>query len=86
MAYKLNPFTSDLDYYDNASDINNLQLITNATVISEIIDEDNWPDGVFTDPGGILLLIEAGQYYIANGIDYKYNGTTLHRWPIDNLG
>jgi hypothetical protein len=62
--------------------------ISAAAIITAITTEANWSTGSFVDPGGIIAAMTSGQMYIdtTNKIMYQFNGTTLVRWPINNIG
>jgi len=90
------PYTSGILYrieIDGGGDITCIpigpigisDLITDPTVISNITDEDNWDDdGDYTGP---LTGLVQDNYYIdyLKGVHYKYDGTHLIRYHVNNV-
>lgn len=63
---------------DNPGDI----MITDATVITNIIADANWDgDGDYT--GSTTGLVNGNVYYDSNNLYYKYNGSTLLRFEYN---
>ena len=75
------------DGYVPTISIPSSNVITNAAVITAITTEGNWTPN-FTDPGGILAQMTAGQIYydMTNTIKYEFDGTHIIRYSFDNIG
>ena len=83
--YSINSFGTVSPAFDSNGGGTVPAVITNATVISAIVDESNW-DGDFTDPGGILNSLQEGNFYldINLGIKYEYLSNTLIRTKLNS--
>jgi hypothetical protein len=75
------------DAYSPTTNVVTSNVITSAAVISAITTEANWTPA-FSDPGGIIALMGAGQIYydMTNKIKYEFDGTHVIRYSFDNIG
>lgn len=71
--------TDNMELYSSKGSGGGLILITDATVISNITDNANWSNGVYS--GATTGLVE-WNYYTDGNYEYTYDGTTLTRSDV----